>query len=241
MSPQERNELLRRILPFGIGFVVILLVGVVIYFALQSNTLSITRLDEATKNIPEGNRAAIRRAVDLIITQNNPSKNTRDVNDIAVRPESIKQNYNEQQRGYTGSFIVDIESLKQSYRVQYSYSSNENSTLNSGYPVVASCLEASELKYGAFDCQDTSIEQHLDDPLLSKLPYEAPFYSVTNSQSESGEQIVIVKIMTNTNSSRTREAFARYKVEANAWIEQQGVKLSDYLVEYRNLSNHIVD
>lgn len=56
---------------------------------------------------------------------------------------------------YFINFIVDIEDLRQSYRVVYRWSDDpQNENIPQNVPALAFCLEENELKYGDFKCKD---------------------------------------------------------------------------------------
>lgn len=80
-----------------------------------------------------------------------------------IRAGSIKSTDDADEKSYYRSFIVDIESLKQSYRVQLNWALGEDgSTIPYGYPIVVSCLfTTDEAIYGDFGCMDDFMEMNL--------------------------------------------------------------------------------
>jgi hypothetical protein len=205
----------------------------------DNGQVPISNLDESTKNISPSRRIDILYVLhDIVAFNTNDSVNTRSITDAVIREGSDTQS-SPQNGHYEGSFIVDIASIKQSYRITYRYSA-QNDSFDKGYPIVASCLDASELKFGAFDCKDPNVDLVIPtDPLLKKLPYITPYYTI-NGQEADGKKTLIIQIMVNTNGARTMTLFNRYKEEAKAWLASQTSSLDGYTIEWRNLSNKIV-
>lgn len=205
----------------------------------------IKNFDNLVKDFPDEKKKNIYQALAIIIKYNNKDKNIdmNKIDDAVIRKGSETQKEVKKDTNYTGSFIVDIESLKQSYRINYVYSNDQNSDFASGYPVIASCLEENELIYGYFKCEQPNAQlRESGDKLLKLLPYNSPYYTITGIPAvSSGEKpTVIIQIMSSYNSERTRKTFMTYKDQALAWIKEQGVAIENYTVKYRNLLNQEV-
>jgi hypothetical protein len=211
-----------------------------------SNTQTpIKNFDNLVKNFPDDKKKNIYQALAIIIKYNNQDKNIdmNKIDDAVIRKGSEKQDEVKKDTNYTGSFIVDIESLKQSYRINYVYSNDQNSNFASGYPIIASCLEESELIYGYFKCEQPNAQlRESGDKLLKLLPYNSPYYTITGipATSTDSKPTIVIQIMSTYNSERTRKTFMTYKDQALAWIKEQGVSIDDYTVRYRNLLNQEV-
>lgn len=205
----------------------------------------IKNFNSLVKNLPDDQKKNIYSALAIIIKHNNQDK-TIDMNiidDAIIRKDSASQKELKKDTNYTGTFIVDIASLKQSYRINYMYSSDPNSDFDSGYPVIASCLEESELIYGYFKCEQPNAQlRESGDKLLKLLPYNSPYYTITGipATSSDSKPTIVIQIMSTYNSERTRKTFMTYKDQALAWIKEQGVSIDDYTVRYRNLLNQEV-
>jgi hypothetical protein len=157
------------------------------------------------------------------------------VKDATLRDGSAQQEYSEEFSIYKGSFIVDIESLKQSYIVTYTYSRDPNSTALGGYPVLVSCLPAEQLKYGDFSCKDIETEESADlNPITTVLPYSTLTYSIRAVNNDDGSVRLVVTLSITEADRRSGEAaaVAAYKEEVLSWISSQGFNPADYDIVY---------
>lgn len=236
----------RQIIVIAIGVGVLIIIGVVIWLisAARNNqndpgTLSIDNYN-LVGNISDSRKINITGSLYIMVDFNNGDDvDINGITDAAVRAGSEKQT-NDGFEQYSGSFIVDIPSLQQSYKISYLDSKVKNG-YDSGYPVIVSCLkDVSEIIYKDFDCKEVSTYKKPSDPLFEqKLPYYGPYYDISGKETDETKTIV-VQIMINTNSVGLMETFNQRKAEANDWLVSQGFKLSDYIMEYRNLSNQII-
>jgi hypothetical protein len=211
----------------------------------DTETISIQNYDEIIRNLPEERKYFVLFALRTIVALNNPSLSDAQIpsiQDSRIRNESLRENIPAEGR-LEGTFIVDIDSLQQSYRITYQYSS-----LRDGYAInraiVASCLADNELLYAPFDCKNPlaglgDTAPQTEDPLLSRLPYSTPFYTITGSD-VSGEKRIVVRIMLNTNNLRALQAFGSYRTEVRAWLLSLVDTLDPYTIEWRNLSNQVI-
>lgn len=223
---------------------VILLIAVIVIVVLNTNQppkangVGITNYDQKVKNISSTRKVNIEEALfNMIRFNTSDDYDITTIKDTVIRDGSDIQE-TEDNNKYSGSFIVDIPSIRQSYNIAYLYSVN-NDGYDSGYPVVVSCLEESKVIYKDFECKERNSWQTSQDPLLQKLPYNGPYYSVSGYENAE-EKVLVIKVMINTNSQRTIERFQTYKTEALQWITSQGVNPEDYTIEWRNLSNNPV-
>lgn len=73
--------------------------------------------------------------------------------DIMVRKNSVKQVYNEKNFAYVTDFIVDLPSVKQSYRVHDEYYMIPHG-YNNDYALLVTCPHPEDLIYPPFKCID---------------------------------------------------------------------------------------
>lgn len=236
----------RQFIIIGIAIGVLLIIGLLVWMvtAYRNNqntpdTLSINNYD-LVKNISDSRKINITGSLYIMVDFNtDDSIDISKISDATIRGGSEKQT-DDGSGQYSGNFIVDIPSLKQSYMVSYLDSKVKNG-YDSGYPVIVSCLkDVAEIIYKDFDCKEISTYKKPSDPLFEeKLPYSGPYFNISGTEND-GEKTIIVKIMINTNTIKLMETFKLRKSQANKWLESQGFKLSDYTIEYRNLSNQLI-
>ena len=237
----------RRALIVVVIISVLIIVATLAYVSTRTksneNKVSIRGLNDIS-NISTDRRDGIMASLYEIVRLNSvEGTNIPGIKDAALRKGSEKQSEVKSKVQYTGTFIVDIASLKQSYRITYSYTSDNHDVFSSGYPVMASCLNKDELVFGEFDCKNPSYGAKSDtsDPLLSKLPFNSSFYSIDSTTDKiDGKTHLVVQVMMNHNSTSTKKAFLQYRDEALSWIKSQDVSVDNYVIEYRDIMNQTV-
>ena len=147
--------------------------------------------------------------------------------------------YNEITDVHSGSFIVDIEEIRQSYKIQYEWSSNETNPNLSGYPMLASCLDQHLVIYKEFKCKDMFSADNLNpyDAMSLRLPHhgETPSGVAVYLQLRkylSGERYLEV----NVNSCGNQGVLEQAKQYAMDWVQLFGLDAEkDVIFEVRDL------
>ena len=122
----------------------------------KPNPINITNFDTVVKNLPSTERATLETILASTIKQNTSANITlTSVKDATIRDGTYVQNYDSQKYVYSTQFIVDIPSLKQSYKITDKYSPlpPEQSGLFD-YTQLVLCPSQDELIYGSFNCKD---------------------------------------------------------------------------------------
>lgn len=233
-------------LVLGVGVLCLVFAAIIINLLTsthRSNEVSISNLDTLVKNISDDRKNDIVSGLNNIIKINNDNIDTSKIKDAVIRKESNQQSSSSGESRYTGTFIVDIPSLQQSYRLTYSYTRNRDDTFSSGYPVIASCLSEKEYIYQEFNCKNPTytIEPEAHTALEGKLPYTSSFYTITSGSEDTGKPRLVIQIMMNHNSTATKKAFLQYSKDAVNWLKSQGADINNYTIEYRDLINQSVD
>lgn len=201
--------------------------------------IKIQNYDVKVKNLSSDMRDSVEAYLYNIVKKNStgdfdPSK----VKDAYIRDNTASQNYDNKQAVYNGDFIVDMESIKQSYQTQYSYSQKANSTVTGGNPVVISCLPKEKLKYGAFNCTDfVSAQSTANDVLLQYLPYRSLSFSITPNATKTDKltlqiQLTIPDIDLSGDANSKRSTVATYKQLVINWIISKSAEPDNYILEY---------
>lgn len=129
----------------------------------KNNLIKINNFADYEKNIDEDERSRLESILTATVLKNIPRQKTLDVNNINdafIREGTYRQNYEKEKLTYSTFFIVDIASLKQTYRVYDVYSTlpREISGILD-YSAVVVCPEKQDLIYGEFDCTDRLREE----------------------------------------------------------------------------------
>lgn len=128
---------------------------------------------------------------------------------------------------YVLNYIVDIESLQQSYRVVYRWADKyPNENIPQNVTAVAFCLNDEELIYGDFECRD----QYSDDVVVYDLLQNKTFNnSVLNLSGDvyNGEPLII-NIYVNSNEESDEEIAVD---EISSYLASVGFDLADFNYE----------
>jgi uncharacterized protein YxeA len=244
MNPQPYSR--KKILIFAGIFVVCIAVIIALAIIFQGkpqnqfgNLIRIHNYDQKVKNVSSDMRDATESYLYNIVKENKESSfDASTVDDARIRDNSESQDFSKSENVYSGEFIVDMESIRQSYRVQYSYSSDENNIHVGGNPVVISCLDEDQLKYGAFDCKDFVSGQAASyDSILQHLPFQNFSYRITPDSTQ-GDVLVLKVQLTIPDSDLKGDTASRlavidtYKQEVLDWIRSKGANPDDYTITY---------
>jgi len=221
----------------------VLFVGIIILVAVLNsqnqygNSITINNFESTVKNISKERRDSIGAMLYNTVKSNSISEDViKKISDANIRKDSAVQNYDSNLKVYSGSFIVDIESVKQSYLIQYTYSPSSNTADISGNPTAVVCLDKSQLLYGDFACKDIFSEQTgSQDPIMAYLPkstlsYQADATVDSNNQLQSIE----VKLLLSNADYKTgiNSAVAQYKKEFRDWMLSLGLNPDGYTINY---------
>lgn len=209
-------------------------------YLLQPNSygagIDIKGYSKYINDLPRDSKDSLNTTLYNIVKMNLPDNTDINVKDAYIRDKaSTTKEYNKTTKLTSGSFIVDIASLKQSYMMYYEWS-NETNAEYSGYPVTAKCLPVDKLKYGDFNCKDMfSILKEARDPIMDYLPHETANYKVTASY-DNNERIMLdvdIRLSELDVSNNGREnSIARYKADFAYWMTWIGYNIENYTVNY---------
>ncbi len=230
----------KKILIAASATVILTLLGIVVATFLPKNTnpygdqISIVNYKDEIKNLPDDREQAITAALYNTVRLNSDVDKAA-IGSASIRAESSTQEYKEKGETYQGTFIVDLENIRQSYLVTYSYS--RNSASNAGYSVTITCLPEDKLIYENFSCIDTLQQEVGDtDPIIKFLPHTALTYEI-KPDSTSGELILIVdlkipEIDLSGNKASRQQTVTLYKNEVHSWIQSHGLDPNRYTISY---------
>ena len=110
----------------------------------------IVNYDSVVRNLPQQRRDNASKMLLYTLADNGVSTIP---SDITIRDGSYSQTIDPNTMTYYTTYIVDIPSIKQSYRITDQYSAVESYDPTS-YATVVTCLDQDELIYGSFNCSD---------------------------------------------------------------------------------------
>ncbi|PID33179.1 hypothetical protein CR969_02045 [Candidatus Saccharibacteria bacterium] len=157
------NKRLKYLIISIIIFLLIVIVSVVFYLSQPKENpygeeLTISNLSDYTKGKfqdPDALNKIKHELFKQVKRNSNTDIQNDSVKDIMVRDGSFSQTYDNSRKYNLVEMIVDIESLKQSYLVNYEWAGEGGKDDGFGqYGILVSCLPVDQLIYGDFDCQD---------------------------------------------------------------------------------------
>lgn len=243
MNQQEKQ--LRLIIIISIAVLVVLGIIVTIVALLNNKnpygeSITIQNYDQKVKNLSQDYEDNISASLYKIVDLNTEADvNGAEVKDAFIREGSEVQNEVLKGQRYQGSFIVDIDSLKQSYNVQYAYSTRDGDSFIAGYPILLSCVQPDKVKYDGFDCKDLietqSSTQQLD-ALVNFLPHSTLSYSL--KADATGDEFVvhaklnIPEVDLKGDAASRQQTVQLYKSLVTDYIRSNGFDPEKYTIEY---------
>ena len=222
--------------------VVILFIAFFILFIIRPNNgygneVGINNYDKYISNLPADRRNSINSTLYNIIKNNLKSGNPK-VKDATIREKSVINNYNKITNVNSGTFIVDIPSIKQSYSIYFEWSADINNVNLSGYTAAASCLSKDKLIYGDFGCKDdfTNNKTNNDSSIiLDYLPYSTFNYTITadlNDNNKVSLNVAMILYSTDTRDGNRDNSISKYKSEIVNWIKSKSLNPDNYVINY---------
>lgn len=160
----------------------------IINFNPYGKGIRINNFSHHFQNVPRSNRNELYANLYKIVDENTPSK--FNVHDATIRDDSVViKNYENDNISY-GEFIVDIPSLSQSYRGQFTWSpdSDKNATLTDHNNIIT-CLATFDLVYDSFGCRNIVTDNSYYSlagkyPVLRSLPIKVSNYDDEGNRHE---------------------------------------------------------
>lgn len=221
--------------------IVFITIFILLFFLQPTNKygdgINIKNYDKYISNLPTDRRDALNSTL-YSITKRNLKSDNLNIGDATIRDGSVEYNYDQATNLHSGSFVVDMQSIKQSYSMSYVWSSDTNNTNLSGYTATASCLTPDKLIYGDFPCEDDFNNSKYNknrDPILDSLPYSTFNYTITatiNNDNTTSLDVKIFLYSSDTQNGGREASINKYKAEVTDWIKSISLKPEDYSINY---------
>lgn len=243
-QPQHPSKKLHPIFIAIIGLLAGVIITLVLFFTgilhfnPYGNDIRIHNFSEFFPDVPKDNRNQLFANLYKIIDEN--LTESPKVKDATIRADSVVNRPNQSNNTTYSEFIVDIPSLQQSYRGQFTWSSDpdKNSTLTDHNNLVT-CLAVFDLAYPSFGCRDilptnepfyTLAGKY---PILRRLPLNISYYNKNNERVEytvtyrpTENNTNITLIITDKTGGNLENAINR--------LQQEGVNTEKTKIEYVN-------
>ncbi len=231
----------QKITIISLGFIFIILFISLFFFIKPANKygadIGINNYDKYISNLPADRRDSLNSSLYNLVKYNSKSGKSN-INDATVRGDSVEYNYNKTTNINSGSFIVDIPSIKQSYLLSYRWSSDNSNVNLGGYTATAACVPSKKLIYSNFDCKDSfanSPDITSSDPILSHLPYSTFNYTVTGKYNDNNKldlNVNIILYSSDTRDGQRDNSISKYKSQVIDWIKSINLNPDNYLINY---------
>lgn len=229
----DKKQLITIITGFIIFIALVIIVSIVFIINQNSNQIIIGNYDKYTKSLPQDRRLAINTQLYNILKSSSPDKDIN-INDAVIRKGSYTETYNESEKTYSSTFIIDIPSIKQSYIVIFIWSKDAKTILK-GDNLKFGCLTKDQLIYGDFNCSKIlKIPIISTDPILQYVPYTDDSSGITykiDAHMNNGA-LEYLSIFFNACSTDVIEIF---KTEALNWIKSKSINPDNYIIKYSSL------
>lgn len=205
-------------------FITIIIISLFFYFQQKPKQINIVGLDEKNSSAPISDKDILKAQLYRVISSNPDIENSK-ISDAILRNDS----YIEETVGdiTTANFIIDIDSIQQSYTVSFSWSKN-NDLPNS---ILIECPNIFESKYPDSYC--IGMYTTSDSPILY-LPHEGDTTSgisyQINFKSYTGDEPFIEV------STKDCQNLDEAKAAAEAWLNTTPLK-SLYPIEVKRFCN----
>lgn len=220
----------------GMVFVIIALIVGIFYVDREMKTVSLIKISNLSKSfsdkkisIDEQARISLLSTVNEMVKKINPEKKIDKIKDAAVRTDSLNLRILNKKPDSEREvfFLLDIPSLKQTYRVTQIVSyQGQNSS------VYVDCPKKEDLIYSDFQCWDRFYRKNQErDPIYTVTPAHQEDHGfrikARQNRDKNGKLVIMVEIL--SKKPAKREAI---KDLANEYLTKRGIKLEDYTVLY---------
>ena len=241
----EEKKNTKQINIFVLGGLAVLIIAIILICVTIARSfhdnpygdqIVINNMDKYYKDFDANEKDLIYHYLYNIASMNNGEGTSIPKDGAMIRDGSTSLEYNSREGIETGNFIVDIELLKQSYGVQFTWVVEETSSYDNGYPVIVRCLDQKEQIYDFENCVNMFDDDAEKYPITKDLPiveqYYADDYSVFvdyNMLYEVADNKLIIIIRDNSGESY------EYALKK---IRELGYNPDDYDIKYDNRSDN---
>ena len=159
---------------FVVQVIIIIIIASILHVFLQPKEhIDIYEENRLESNIPKENMEYFKRTLWDLISRNESSVSESIIDDVKIREGTYSET--EHENGRTANFIIDIDSIKQTYTVSLGWSDNKNKDDEIAYnDIVINCPPQNQMKYPETVCRGMYNDTHSLD-LYLPWQIESPF------------------------------------------------------------------
>lgn len=160
--------------------IIIIITAIIVFFIihnqLHDQKISIENIDKYVKNMPDSKKQEIYGTIYMAAQTNSDlDEVTLSTATAVIREKTFSETYNKYDKVYSGDFVVDIDSIKQTYHIYYDWSPNKTSEqlIAGSYGTSANCPTKNEMIYDFYKCKNPYTDEiyRAYDYLTMLLPY----------------------------------------------------------------------
>ena len=203
------------------------------------NQIVIDNFSDYFGDAPRDDRDKVFAALYDIVESNADANSLKDMpaSGAMIRDGSAENIYNKEENLHVGNFIVDMESIGQSYSGHFEWSSDVENIYFSGYVMLYVCLDRNDLIYGDFECRDIfSSDVTTKFPVTQNLPYTVEYYSDNYTNYTKYELFYDVNVEMTELTIRIVDYTGGNYQNALEKIKSFGYDMDDFKIEYEDKS-----
>lgn len=228
MEEQSQNTLnVKQVIIIFASIILIVfisLLALTIYNAVKPNPYGDSIPIDGLSNlgIPEDDQDHITANLYETIKSNLAADIDVPVSGVKIRNDSIQSSYDKDEKIHTVDFIVDIDSIQQSYNIHVEW--HDSKKYVDGYPYVITCLnESQEIIYPEFACSDDFSSTDFEI-IIGNLPYYGKTengyeYTIRIQEYTDGEKYLEVDVDSCGDQTTMDEALK----SAKTWVQSLGI------------------
>ena len=215
---------------FFFQVIIIIIIVSILHVFLQPKNHIVVQDDDnwANSNIPQKNIDIFEKTLWDLISSHNNSANESIIDDVVIRDGSYSEI--EQDDSMSANFIIDIDSIKQTYVVSIGWPKNKNNDDITYNDVVIDCPPQNQMKYPETVCYgmynntyslDLYLPWQIDSPYQDEYEYAGSEVQIDGDESA---HTITVSLAPCNNMEENKQ-------KANDYL-QTIPNINDYQVEY---------
>jgi hypothetical protein len=197
-------------------------------FNAKAGKVNISNYSDYTETIPSGLREGIDEALYRAVELNLSEGEKMITSSASIRKKTPQSSYNNSTNITSGSFIVDLKDIRQSYKVFYDWSADKDNPGVSGTPIAVNCLSSDDRIYKDFKCIDGSESSGLS------LEYQLPFTDISGpfeiEYMHKQETTPVIGIFHSTPDGRQK---------ALDWLRSKNINPTNIVINYLDINDRL--
>ena len=224
-----------------VAILVILIVFSVQHFINQNPygpELKIDNFSSYFKNVPKNVQSAIFANLYQTAAINVPEGDEVPTSGALVQKDSANTSFEESDNYYANGFIVDVEPIKQSFKVFFKWSTKSNNPNMGGDSIIITCLTGANSTYKSTYCQDNTGQGNKLGKLLDKNPIVTQLPILVSEYNKDYTKYINYKIHYRINDDETKiiliitDYTGGNRAAAIKKLQDLGYNTENYEIEY---------